>query len=446
MIRERTFYQQFFKIAIVLVMQNVVTLSVNLADNIMLGNFSESALAGAAAVNQIQFVYQQILFAFGDALVIFASQYWGKRDTKEIKRYAGVAMGFALSIMVLIFLAASLVPTQLVMIFTADTAIIAEGVAYLSIIRFSYIFFGITVLLLAVLRSVEIVKIAFYLSLSTLVINCGINWVLIYGRFGFPCMGISGAAVGTLVARIVELIILITYIIHKEKVLRITIRDFIKVDWSISKQYLVVATPILLGGVMWGVNTAAQTAILGHLSSSAIAANSAASNLFLLVKTAAVGAASTTAIMIGKAIGAGEIGRLRSYARTFQMMFVIIGALGTVLLYFLIEPVLSLYTLSQESLQLAHSFLYILCVVNFFMAYQMPTNIGIIRGSGNTKYFMWLDLISIYGIVLPLSFYMAFVVKASPVIVVICLNCDQLFKCIPAFIKTNFMSWGLKRL
>ncbi|MFI3236922.1 MAG: MATE family efflux transporter [Lachnospiraceae bacterium] len=446
MIREKAFYQQFFKIAVVLIMQNVVTLSVNLMDNIMLGGFSEAALAGAASVNQIQFVYQQVLFSFGDALVIFGSQYWGKKQTEEIKRYAGIAMSFAICIMIFIFLVASLFPTQLVMIFTSDIDIITEGVAYLSIIRFSYIFFGITVLLLAMLRSIEVVKIAFYLSLSTLLINCSINWVLIYGRFGFPCMGISGAAIGTLVARIVELIILIIYIMHKERVLHITVRDFIKVDWSISKKYLIVAAPILLGGVMWGVNTAAQTAILGHLSSNAIAANSAASNLFLLVKTAAVGAASTTAIMIGKAIGAGEIHRLKAYAKTFQLMFLMIGIMGAVVLFFLIEPVLSLYTLSEESLELARSFLYILCFTNFFMAYQMPTNIGIIRGSGNTKYFMWLDLISIYGIVLPLSFYMAFVVKASPIIVVICLNSDQVFKCIPAFIKTNFMSWGLKRL
>lgn len=441
MTKDKEFYQQFFKICIVLVLQNVITLSVNLADNIMLGNYSEMALSGATAVNQIQFVYQQLILGVGDALVIFGSQYWGKGQTKEIKKIAAFAMACGAVIIAIFFLSATFIPETLMKIFTNDPLIIAEGLKYIYITRFTYVFLGIVLIVLATLRTVEIVKIAFMLSVSTLIINCSINWVLIAGRYGFPELGITGAAIGTLIARSVELIFLVIYITKKDKILHLNIRDFFAFDKAFAKPYLKLLGPVLFAAALWGVNTAMQTAILGHMSSNAIAANSVASNLFLLIKTAAVGAASTTTIIIGKAIGEGKGDKLKEYARTFQCMFLIIGVVGSIALFSLIQPVLSLYSLSDETRYLAEMFLTILCVVMFFMSYQMPTNIGIIRGAGGTKYMMYLDIISIYVIVLPLSFFVAFVLEASPIIVVMCLNIDQVFKCIPAFVKVNYGNW-----
>ena len=201
--KDRHFYRTFFSMYFVLVFQNVISLSVNLADNIMLGAYSEVSLSGVAAVNQIQFIYQQLLTAAGDGMVIFCSQYWGKKQLEPVKKIAATAMHTGLVFAAALFLAVSLFPEQAVGLFTTDQAIIAEGVKYLSLIRFTYLFFAVTTILLATLRSVEIVKIAFYLSVSTLVINCCINYVLIYGKFGAPRLGVTGAAVGTLVARIV---------------------------------------------------------------------------------------------------------------------------------------------------------------------------------------------------------------------------------------------------
>ncbi len=441
MTKDREFYKQFFKICIVLVLQNVITLSVNLADNIMLGNYSEAALSGATAVNQIQFVYQQLIMGVGDALVILGSQYWGKGQTKEIKRIAAIAMACGSIIIVFFFASATLMPETLMRIFSNDPLIIEQGLEYLLIIRFTYVFLGIVLILLSVLRTVEIVKIAFVLSVSTLIINCGINWLLIAGRYGFPELGIRGAAIGTFTARVIELVILIIYIWKKDQRLKLSIKDFLVIDKSYVRTYLKLLGPVLVGAALWGINTAAQTAILGHMSSNAIAANSVSSNLFLLIKTAAVGAASTTTIMIGKTIGAGKGEKLQEYARSFQCIFVVIGIVGSLLLFTLIQPVLSLYSLSAESRYLAEMFLIISCVVTLFMSYQMPTNLGIIRGAGDTKYMMYLDTICIYVIVLPLSFFMAFVVEASPIIVVICLNVDQFIKIFPGFIKVNYGNW-----
>lgn len=440
-LKTNKFYKTFFRLYVALVCQNVITLSVNLMDNIMLGTYGESALSGVTAVNQIQFIFQQLLMALGDGLVILCSQYWGKKNISSMKKIMAAAMQSGGMIAILLFCVVSLCPVQILKLFSTDPAIIQEGVSYLGIIRFTYLFFAITQILLAALRSTEVVKIASILSLITLGINCSINYLLIFGNFGFPQMGVRGAAIGTLTARIMEVLILVYYLYKKETKLHLHIRDFLQVDSVMAGDYLKVTLPIAAVSGLWGVNTALQTVILGHMTSAAIAANSAASNLFLMVKSTAVGAASATGIIIGKTIGSGDLELAKLYSKKLQKLFVIIGVASGTLLFFLRIPVLSLYKLSPEAMELANTFLIILSVVCMTMSYQMPTNNGIIKGGGNTMFVIRMDLISIWGIVIPLSFIMAFVVKASPAVVVCCLNADQIFKCIPAFLEANYGNW-----
>lgn len=438
---DTSFYRNFFSIYIVLVLQNVVTLSVNLADNMMLGAYSETALSGVAAVNQIQFIYQQLLTALGEGLVIFCSQYWGQRRTEPMKKIAAGAMWAGLGVAVILFTLVSIFPYQTMGIFTTEQAIIKEGVRYLVIIRFTYFFFAITQILLATMRSVELVKIAFGLSVITFFINCGINYVLIYGHFGAPEMGAAGAATGTLAARIIELAVLLFYIRKKETNLRLGPGDYFHLDKDLCRDYLKVTAPMLVVQGLWGVNTALQTVILGHMTAAAIAANSVASTIFLMVKSMAVSAASTASVIIGKTIGTGDIPLVKQYARLMQRMFLVIGAVSGLILFVIRVPLLRFYDLAPATKDMANTFLMILSVVIVGMSYQMPTNNGIIRGGGNAMFVVKMDLISIWGIVIPLSFLMAFVVKASPAVVVCCLNADQIFKCVPAFLESHYGNW-----
>lgn len=147
-------------------------------------------------------VYQCLLTALGDGLVMFGSQYWGKKQLSPLRKIAASAMHFGLLLSAVLFLLVSIFPIQALRIFTTDSAILEQGAQYLSIIRFTYLFFAITQILLATLRSVEIVGIAFRLSCMALLVNCSINYLLIFGHFGFPQLGIRGAAIGTLTARI----------------------------------------------------------------------------------------------------------------------------------------------------------------------------------------------------------------------------------------------------
>ena len=439
--KNKNFYRTFFSIYTALVLQNVITLSVNLADNMMLGAYSETSLSGVAAVNQIQFVFQQMVMALGEGAVMFCSQYWGKKETGPMKKIMAAAMQAGLLVAVVLFLLVSAFPHQAVGLFTTDESIIGEGVRYIRMIRFTYLFFAMTQLLLASLRSVEVVKIALYLSITAFFVNCGINYVLIYGRFGAPKLGVTGAAIGTLAARIRECVILIFYGAKKETRLGLKLNDYFRFDRTLFGDYFKVTMPVFFVQSLWGLNTALQTVILGHMTAAAIAANSVASTIFLMVKSTAVGAAATASVLIGKAVGAGDRAEVKDYARRLQKMFLVIGVVSGALLFFIRIPILSLYDLAPETKEMADTFLIILSVVCVGMSYQMPTNNGIIRGGGHAGFVVKMDLISIWGIVLPLSFFMAFVVKASPVVVVCCLNADQIFKCVPAFLEVNYGNW-----
>ncbi len=439
--RDKDFYKSFFRLMSALMLQQAVVLSVNLADNIMLGGYSETALSGVAAVNQIQFILQQLVFGVSNGMVVLASQYWGQKKADPVRRLMAIAFRAAVAIAVLLFALVSLFPRGAVGIFTADEAIIRQGMDYLSIVRFSYLFFAVTTVLLGTMRIVEKVSIALYVSVIALILNCSINYTLIGGRFGFPELGVRGAAIGTLTARIVECLIVVFYVLCRDKVLRLRLRDFLRIDSVLVKDYIRVSLPVVTTGFLWGCNTALQTVILGHMSSSAIAAHSISSTIFLFLKVMSVGASSAAAVLTGKAVGTGNVPKVKEYTRTFQVLFLCIGILLGTILFFIRIPLLSLYTLEPRTRELANAFILIESTVLVVMSYQMCMNTGVICGGGDTRYVMIMDLIVIWCIVIPLSFASAFLWNASPVVVLLVLNSDQYLKCIPAAFYGNSFRW-----
>lgn len=441
MTKDRSFYKSFLKLTAALMLQQAVVLSVNLADNVMLGSYSETALSGVAAVNQIQFVLQQVVFGVSNGMVILASQYWGQKKTEPIRKLLSCAVWCAAGLAVLFFAIVSAAPHWSVGLFTNEQAIVGEGVKYLNIVRFSYLFFALSTVLLGGMRVVEKVKIAFYTSAIALVINCSINYTLIKGHFGMPELGVQGAAIGTLVARVIECAIVAVYVFRKDKLLQVQIPALFRIDRGLARDYFEVMLPVLANSFLWGLNTALQTVILGHMSASAIAAHSISSTIYLFLKVMAVGACSSASVLVGKTIGMGEPGKVKEYVRTLQVLFVGIGALLMGILLLIRVPFLGLYVLTPETEALTNIFLIIEAIVLLVMSYQMGMNVGVICGGGDSRYLLIVDTVGIWVIGLPLSFISAFVWKSSPVVVLLFLNIDQFLKCIPAFIYGNSYRW-----
>lgn len=438
------FYRTFLKLAGALILEQAAVLSVNLADNVMIGGYSETALSGVAAVNQIQFVIQQTLGGVANGVIVLASQYWGGGRTEPIKRLTGIGMRIAIVFAALMFAAVSLFPAQCVGLFVDNPDTIREGVRYLNIIRFTYPVFAVTTILLGTMRSVETVSLVLKVSLISLVVNCTINYLLIGGNLGAPELGVRGAAIGTLAARVLECAITLFYVLKKDRKLHLRLHDIWGADRPLLGDYMRTSLPIILQAALWGVLNAVQSAILGHMAVSAITAYSISSTMFLLLKVTAVGSCTAASIMVGKQIGSGKKEQLRPMVATMQLLFLANGAVLGLILFFIRAPLLRLYQISDETRSLANSFMIIQSVVLFAMSYQMPTNGGILRGGGDTRYALILDLISFCGIVIPLSYLAAFVWRWSPVIVVMLLNSDQAFKCVPAAIRVNRFRWAKK--
>lgn len=442
-LHNREFYRSFFAMMLLLVLQNIITYSVNVADNIMLGGYSQAALSAAAACNQIQYILQQFtVMGLGEGVVILSSQYWGKQDTDTIQRISGTAMVCGILIGGALTLTAFLVPDRMVGIFTNDPEIIRMGVSYLSIIRYTYLIFIVTNLILSTLRSVQIVQIAFVLSCVELVINAGINYCLIYGHFGFPEMGIHGAAVGTLTANITGLVILLIYCKKSRKVpMRLTVAKMFRLRREIFSRYLKVAIPCVVSAIVFASAVAIQTVIFGHLSSDALAASGVAGTFFQYVKMIPVGASSAAGVHIGKTVGSGKTGQLRQMVHSLQLIFLLVGCTACVVLLVIRYPVLSFYKLTPTAYAYAVTQMTIQAFIAIGMSFQMPEQMGIIRAGGDTRYSMISDIVYSWVFVVPLGLIGCFLLHWPFWAIVLCLNIDQVLKCFTVTHKVYSYTW-----
>lgn len=442
--KDRNFYRTFLRLCLALMLEQAVVLSVNLADNVMLGTYSEEALSGVAAVNQIQFVFQQVVYAIANSMIVLGSQYWGQRRMSEIKKLSAIGIRLEILVAAVLFALVSFFPVSALKIFTNNEAFIAEGVSYLKIMRFSYFFFALTAVLLSTMRIVESVKIALRVSFLSLMINVCINYLLIQGHFGFPEMGARGAAIGTLTAKIIEFIVVLIFVLRDQK-LGMRFKDVLSRSSVLLRDFAAVAIPTLGSALLWSFANVMQTVILGHMNDSAIAAQSISNTVFLLLKVTAVGAASAASVIIGKTVGEGDMKRVKEYTKRLQIIFAGIGVALMLLMLLIRMPLLKIYEpkLTAETYQLAGIYILIQSVVLLVTSYQMPVNTGIIRGGGDTKFVMYLDTAAVL-IFIPLALLGGLVWNWSPMLVIICVNLDQALKCIPAFIRVNRYKWVRK--
>lgn len=444
MLHDKTFYRTFAILTLSLALQNLLTYSVNLTDNIMLGRFSQDALSGASLCNQLQFFLQMLVQGVGEGVVVLGARYWGKKDLKPIPDIIGAGLRFGVSIAAVLFVLALLFPTQIIRLMTNDPVIMEQAVQYLQIICFTYVIFALTNMLTASLRSIGIVKIGYIISASTLCINICLNYVLIYGHFGAPALGVRGAAIATLVSRTVELLIVIWFLKFREHTLRLNWRKLLFIDTSYIKDYIHVSLPMLVTQTMWGASSIIQTAILGNMENAAmvVPANSISVLVFQILSVVGYGAASAAAIMTGRTLGEGHKERIDQTAFTFQLMFCIIGVFTGLIILLSRGPVLQIYnTLSPKAAELTRQFITVLAITSVGTCYQMAADCGILRAGGDTKFAMWNNLVFVWLICLPCAALSAFVFHFSPVVVFFCLKMEQLGKCPVIFLRVRSKKW-----
>jgi len=442
LIRDKAFYRSLAALAIPIALKNVITLSVNLADNIMASSLGENALGGIYMATQIFTLLQMLTDGICTSLTVIATQYWGKRDTASVKKLTSISMSAALLLAVIAFAAGFFAPRKLLGLYTNDLAVIEEGIGYLRILSFSFICFCMTEVLVASMRCVEQVRIGLIVSLTTLVVNVSLNYVLIFGKLGFPAMGAVGAAIATLASRVCELGVMLVYTRFHDKRLGLRIRDFFIFDKLLSLDLARYGLPIVAGSLVWGLNLNVQSAIIGRLGAPAISAVSVANTVFSVLSVFVFGISGAASVMIGKTVGEGDTELVKSYAKTLQVIFIIMGFITGGAIFLTRGAVISVYGgLDAETLRLTRQFLNVLSVTAIGTSYQACSLTGIVRAGGATNFVFINDTIWVWCVVIPSALIAAFVLHCEPWIVFACLKCDQILKCGVAVIKVNRFRW-----
>ncbi len=438
--KDRSFYRSLVTLAVPISLQNLVIFAVSFADNVMIGSLGDDAISGVYIGGQLQSVLQMFVGGIEGAILILAAQYWGKKDTQSIRKVVSIGIKFALAVGLLSSLVAVLFPQWVIRAFTTEPGVIQEGAAYVQIVGFTYLFFSVSQVMIAAMRSVETARIGLYISCMALVINVCLNYVFIFGHFGFPAMGVRGAALATLVSRILEMCVGVGYVLFVDKKLRFGLKDLLHTDRQLLRDFIRYGLPVIGGQVVWAINSLANTKILGYYSAGVIAAASITGMLHNLVYVWMNGMSSAVGIITGKTVGAGQYEKMKEYSKTVQMIFLFVGLISGAAVFLARDGFISLYNASPEAQAYSRQFINVISVTIIGTCYQAACLFGLVKSGGDISFVFKNDTIFVFLVVIPSSL-LAMWLGAPPWVVFACLKCDQILKCFVAIVKINRYNW-----
>lgn len=437
----KSFYKMAFALVMPMALQNLINVGITSIDVLMLGKVSETVLSAAYLAGQVQFIMTLIFFGLTSGAAVLTAQYWGKGDTCSIEKIMGICMRFALIVSIFFTLAVLLFPQQIMRIFTSEAPVIAEGVKYLRIVALSYVFMSITMIYLNVMRSVERVIVSTVVYLISLIINVIIAVILIFGLFGFPQLGIEGAAIATLSARAVELISVFIYARKYNDVIHFKLSSLFVHHKLLFKDFLVYSIPVTLNELMWGTGIAVNAVVIGHLGSSVVSANSVAQITRQLATVIAFGLANATAIIIGKAIGENNFEAAKEYTKRFVKLSLLAGVAGG-LVILIVRPILmSVLNLSAVTQGYLSIMMFVMSYFVIAQALNTTLIVGVFRGGGDTKFGLFLDVTTMWGGSILFGALAAFVFNWSIPVVYIILMSDELIKIPLTVLRYRSKKW-----
>lgn len=420
--------RQFIKIVIPIAVQNLLTSFVSASDALMLGGLNQSSLSAVSLATQVTFIINLFYMALTIGTTILSAQYWGNGQKDRVEDILSIVLKYSCGIS-LVFWAASLgVPQWLMRIFTDDEELIALGIPYLRIVSWSYLCMGITQIYLCTMKNTErTLKSTIYATIA-LLINLILNGILIFGLFGFPELGIKGAALATVIARIAELAFVL-YENGKKDVVKFRLWKFVSYNKGLNRDFIKYTTPVLANSLAWGCGFTMFSVIMGHLGNDAVAANSIANIVKNIIACVCLGIGTGSGIIVGNVLGTGELQEAKKLGDRLCRVSIIAGAVSGFLILAISPLVVSMSaTLTQE----AKNYLQVMLFVCSYYIIGKSVNSTVISGifcaGGDTKFGLICDTITMWLIVVPLGLVTAFVLKLPVLWVYALLNIDEIIK------------------
>ena len=438
---ERAFGRTVLSLVLPLAIQNLINVAVNGADVFMLQMIGETSLSAASMAGQVYFILTLILFGLSSGAAVLTAQYWGKRDVRTVEKVMGMTVRFSVAVSLLFFAAAFFFPRAIMSVLTDVPAVIDEGVPYLRIMACSYPVTAVTIICLNVLRSVEKVNISTAVYLTSLMTNIGLNLCFIKGWLGFPQIGISGVAIATVSARVLEIVITLVYVC-RNGTLRLRVGDVFKRNKLLAKDFLRYSMPVVLNEMLWGTAISLSATVIGHLGQEAIAAQSVTTTVRQLAMVVVFGIANATAIIVGKEIGAGRVERAKEYSRKLMRFSIVAGICGGVLMLGLRPLIPAVMTnLSAQAADYLSFMMLVMAGYVVFSAITATGIVGVFRAGGDTRVGLVLDVGALWGICLPLGCVAAFILKLDVRWVFLILVSDEFLKFPIVLWRFRSMRW-----
>lgn len=436
--KDRKFYSSLLHLAVPMAIGNLVTFLITLTDSIAVGKIGDAATASVFVGGLVATALQMFIAGIEGGVTVGISQYWGKGEGEPIKRIFSIGTILIFLFGVLLALLCFFFPEKISSLLGRGDG----GTEYLRLLSFSFPLYALSGAIGAALRGVEAPTVVTIASFTAFVINLFFDVLLIFGKLGFTKMGISGAAIATVIARGAELLILALYLFIKDKRINLRARELLKLDGRISLDFFRYTSPIVLGQLVWIFNTFFSSYVFSSFGSDAVITGlSVANTLNALSYVVMNGLSGAVGIIIGKAVGEGDRKKLRPYAYTTEIIFIILGILTSATLLLVKNPFVSLYNISEQAADVAKSLITVLAFTVIGTSYQAACLLGIVRGGGDTSFILKNDAFFIFLAVIPLT-VSALKLGAPLWVVFLALKSDQLLKCIPAAIKINRFHWA----
>ena len=424
-VKKDDFYRQMFKLAIPIIIQNLLSAAVNSSDVVMLNYVGQSAISAVSLAANYSNILFMVYYGLGTGASLLCAQYFGKKNMQAIHAVEGIALRFSLAISALVALAAFTMPQRMLLLFTSDQELIAIGSSYIRIMGITYLCWGVTEIYLAILRSIGRVTISMALNMLAFGLNILLNAVFIFGLFGAPKLGATGVAIATASSRLIQLIACVIVSLLSKDVKLNPAYMFIR-SKTLLNDFVHLSLPALGNDLSWSVAFSMYSVILGHLGTEAVAANSLVTVVRNVGSVFCFAIASAGTILLGRVMGQGELEKSKSYASRMLKMTVVAGAVGGVIVLAVTPFVLRFASLNDTAM---HYLKYMLLINSYYImgsAVNTALIAGVFRAGGDTKFGLICDTIDMWVYAVPLGFFAAFVLKL-PVLWVYFLLCTDEF-------------------
>lgn len=439
--KHKEFIPKLIAIAAPIILQNFLTSTLNFLDVFMVGQLGEREVAGVGIANQIYFLFLMFVFSIATGAAVFTAQYWGKKDIKNILSHLGIGITFALMFSVTFTIVALLFPGVLIKLFSNDPQVIELGTQYIRIIAFSLILTSISIVYATILRSTENVKFPMVASFIGLITNTLLNYLLIFGIFGFPRLGVRGAAIATVIARGLEFCIILGFTYLKKYPVAASFKNIFNYSKVMIKKYIKIWAPVMGQSVGWALGYSMYSVIYGHISTAALAAYNIACSIERISLLLFMGLASACAIMVGNRIGAGEEYKARDYSRNFLFLSAGFSIIIAVILIFVRGYIVNFYNLSEQSNRYLYYLLLVMACIMLLRVMNIIFQNGILRAGGDTLFSMINELGGIWVVGVPLAAVAAFVFKLPVYYVMAIAATEELVKMIAGFWRFLSNKW-----